>query len=69
MREAHLLLTRQEHDRLLASGYCKIDDPQRGEIEIRMLFDELHPGIEGKQIRIKVIRRGTAATQSQESED
>jgi hypothetical protein len=59
---ANLELTPEEHDRLLKSGYCKIDDPDRGEIEVRMLFDELHPGLEGKQLRVKVIRSGTAAT-------
>jgi hypothetical protein len=55
-------LTPEEYDRLLKSGYCKIDDPIRGEIEVRLLFDELHPGIKGKQIRVSVIRPGTAVT-------
>ena len=51
----------EEYDRLLRTGFVRIDDPVRGEIEVRLLFDELHPGIERKQVRVKVIRSGEAA--------
>jgi hypothetical protein len=60
-KNASLELTAEEHDRLLKTGFVKISDPERGEIEVRMLFDEDHPGIKGKRILVKVIRSGDGA--------
>jgi hypothetical protein len=55
-------LTKEEYERLMRTGYVKVSDPERGEIEFRLLFDEDHPGIKGKRLRINVIRSGAAAT-------
>jgi hypothetical protein len=55
-----LTLTAEETKKLQHTGRIHIDDPERGEIEIIMLFDEDHPGLEHKQLKVRVIRRGTA---------
>jgi hypothetical protein len=63
MTEAQLTLCREEHEKLLRSGYVEINDPERGYIKVWLLFDELSPRVTGKQIRLQVLRSGTAATQ------
>jgi hypothetical protein len=60
--EAELLLHKAEREQLLRSGYLEIDDPVRGHIQVRLFFDELRPGLVGKQGRLNVLRAGTAAT-------
>jgi hypothetical protein len=70
---ATLELTRAELDELVSSGFVKIDDPERGEIEVR-LTAKPDPGggdfspdgqqrrsIKGQQMKVKVIRAGVAA--------
>jgi hypothetical protein len=64
MTEATLTLCKEEHEKLLASGYVEINDPERGHMKVWLLFDELSPGIEGKHVRLKILRSGSAATQS-----
>lgn len=53
-------LTPEEMEQLAKTGRVKIDDPQRGEIEIRMRFEENHVGLIGKRFHFNVIRSGTA---------
>ena len=60
--EAILTLYKEEHDKLLRSGYVEINDPERGHMQVWLLFDELSLGISGKQMRLKVLRAGSAAT-------
>jgi hypothetical protein len=62
MQQAILNLYKGEYEKLLRSGYVEINDPARGHIRIWALFDELSPGINGKQMRVTVLRAGTAAT-------
>jgi hypothetical protein len=57
-----LTLRQEEQEKLLRSGYVEINDPERGHIKVWLLFDELSPGLCGKQGRLKVLRAGTAAT-------
>jgi hypothetical protein len=74
MKAGKLIITPEERDELLNNGYCKIDDPERGEIEVRILSDEPQPPpgpklktwlqrrvLRGLKLRMKVIRAGTAA--------
>jgi hypothetical protein len=61
MRQAQLTLYKEEHQKLLGSGYVEINDPARGHMKIWLLFDELSPGVTGKQVRLKVLRAGNAA--------
>jgi hypothetical protein len=61
MTQATLTLTAEEQEKLLRSGYVEFNDPERGHMKIWLLFDELSPGVTGKQIRLKVLRAGSAA--------
>ena len=62
MTEANLMLCKVEYEKLLGSGYIEINDPERGHIKVWLLFDELSPhGINGKQMRLKILRPGSAA--------
>jgi hypothetical protein len=56
-----LILRKEEQEKLLRRGYVEINDPERGHIQIWLWFDELSPGIRGKQGRLKVLRAGSAA--------
>jgi len=60
IKEGTLELTIEESDRLMKSGYVKISDPKRGEIEVRMLFDEDRLGPRGKRLRVTVLKPGAA---------
>jgi hypothetical protein len=60
IKEGTLELTIEESNRLMKGGYVKISDPERGEIEVRMLFDEDRPGLKGKRLRITVFKAGAA---------
>jgi hypothetical protein len=68
MPEAKLTLYKEEHEKLLGSGFVEINDSERGHIKVWLLFDELSPGVNGKQIRLKVLRAGSAAIQPTEPE-
>lgn len=61
IKGANVELTVAENDELLKKGHLVIDDPERGHIEIWIMFDENRPGIVGKKGKIKVHRAGTAA--------
>jgi len=60
IKDATLELTVEENDRLMRTGYVKISDPERGEIEVRMLFDEDRPGPKGKRLSVNVLKPGPA---------
>jgi hypothetical protein len=57
---AELEITPEERDRLMALGFLHINDRERGEIKIWMRFKAGMPGIENRQMQVKVIRRGRA---------
>ena len=61
MTKSILILRADEQEKLLRSGYVEIHDPERGCMQVWLLFDELRPGIAGKQVRLNVVRAGTAA--------
>lgn len=60
-KRASLFLTPEEYEELLAKGSVHIDDPERGEIDVRLHPQENHIGVAGRQGMFTVIRPGTAA--------
>jgi hypothetical protein len=60
MSGGELELTRAEVEQLKKTGYCEIDDAERGHIEVRV---HRRPGAgwRGAKLRMKVLRSGTAA--------
>jgi hypothetical protein len=59
MTTAKLTLTPEEAEELKRTGFLRIDDPERGEIEIS--GEAGRAGLKGSQGRVKIIRSGIAA--------
>ena len=67
MTKSTLILRADEHEKLLAHGYVEFNDPERGHMQVWLLFDELSPGINGKRVRLKILRSGSAVIAEERS--